>query len=277
MPDFGSFRGFGDKLVQGQTPTQLGLIGSLAFAFDSDAVLFFDRITAAGGTLTQTEKEATSQLVIDMKASGIWSTMFAVYPMVGSSSAACAQNLKNTSYVGTFGGSWTFASTGVTGNGTNTYMDTKFNTSNFNFNGQISAYTRTIQTVLTAKTLIGDINNSDGTTSLISESSSMTAAIRSTFGSRNNTLLGNRRGLWMATRTGTTLKTFYNGVQSGTSTTTTSNNGFGLIYLGASGTGIFNSNLEFSLATIGDGLTDTQASDFYTAVQAFQTTLGRQV
>jgi hypothetical protein len=28
MPDFGSFRGFGDKLVQGQTPTQLGLIGS---------------------------------------------------------------------------------------------------------------------------------------------------------------------------------------------------------------------------------------------------------
>ena len=30
MPDFGSFRGFGEKLAQGQTPTQLGLIGSLA-------------------------------------------------------------------------------------------------------------------------------------------------------------------------------------------------------------------------------------------------------
>jgi hypothetical protein len=29
MPDFGSFRGFGDKLVQGQTPTQLGSIGSV--------------------------------------------------------------------------------------------------------------------------------------------------------------------------------------------------------------------------------------------------------
>jgi hypothetical protein len=28
MPDFGSFRGFGEKLVQGQTPTQLGKIGS---------------------------------------------------------------------------------------------------------------------------------------------------------------------------------------------------------------------------------------------------------
>lgn len=29
MPDFGSFRGFGEKLVQGQTPTQLGTIGSI--------------------------------------------------------------------------------------------------------------------------------------------------------------------------------------------------------------------------------------------------------
>lgn len=28
MPDFGSFRGFSEKLAQGQTPTQLGLIGS---------------------------------------------------------------------------------------------------------------------------------------------------------------------------------------------------------------------------------------------------------
>jgi hypothetical protein len=33
MPDFGSFRGFGEKLVQGQTPTQLGLIGSINFDF----------------------------------------------------------------------------------------------------------------------------------------------------------------------------------------------------------------------------------------------------
>jgi len=32
MPDFGSFRGFGEKLVQGQTPTQLGLIGSVNVA-----------------------------------------------------------------------------------------------------------------------------------------------------------------------------------------------------------------------------------------------------
>jgi hypothetical protein len=37
------------------------------------------------------------------------------------------------------------------------------------------------------------------------------------------------------------------------------------------------SNRQYSFASIGDGLTDTEAANFYTAVQAFQTTLGRQV
>jgi hypothetical protein len=34
MADFGQFRGFGDKLFQGQLPTNLGKIGSEAFGFD---------------------------------------------------------------------------------------------------------------------------------------------------------------------------------------------------------------------------------------------------
>jgi hypothetical protein len=45
----------------------------------------------------------------------------------------------------------------------------------------------------------------------------------------------------------------------------------------------FNTLSEFTtisrcaFASIGDGLSDTEASDFYAAVQAFQTTLSRQV
>ena len=33
MPDFGSFRGFGEKLIQGQAPTKLGTIGSQNFGY----------------------------------------------------------------------------------------------------------------------------------------------------------------------------------------------------------------------------------------------------
>jgi hypothetical protein len=39
----------------------------------------------------------------------------------------------------------------------------------------------------------------------------------------------------------------------------------------------FYTNREYAFSSIGDGLTDTEASDFYNAVQAFQTTLGRAV
>ena len=69
--------------------------------------------------------------------------MKAIYPMVGASAAACAQNLKSSSFTGTFTSGWTFASSGVTPNGTsayfNTYINTKhkfiskFNTSKFIF------------------------------------------------------------------------------------------------------------------------------------------------
>ncbi len=37
------------------------------------------------------------------------------------------------------------------------------------------------------------------------------------------------------------------------------------------------STFETSFASIGDGLTDAEATAFYNAVQAYQTTLGRQV
>ena len=37
------------------------------------------------------------------------------------------------------------------------------------------------------------------------------------------------------------------------------------------------SNREFSFSSIGDGLTDTEAGNFYTAVQTFNQTLSRQV
>jgi hypothetical protein len=98
-------------------------VASAGGGFDADAQAFFDRVTTAGGTLTTTEQNATNQLVLDMKADGTWTPMLAIYPMVGASAAACAQNLKSASFTGTFTSGWTFASTGVLGNGVSTAMD----------------------------------------------------------------------------------------------------------------------------------------------------------
>jgi hypothetical protein len=52
------------------------------------------------------------------------------------------------------------------------------------------------------------------------------------------------------------------------------------MYLGGfneSNISTFYGNKQIAFASIGDGLTDTEAANFYTAVQAFQTALSRNV
>jgi hypothetical protein len=68
---------------------------SVTTLIDPDAAAFFQRVTDAGGSLSTTEQDAIFTLVADLKADGIWSKMKAIYPMVGASAAACAQNLKS--------------------------------------------------------------------------------------------------------------------------------------------------------------------------------------
>jgi hypothetical protein len=278
MPDFGSFRGFGEKLMQGQTPTQLGLIGSFT-SIDPDAQAFFDRVTTAGGTLSETEKTATNQLVLDMKSAGIWSSMKAVYPMVGASGASCAQNLKSSSFTGVFYGGNTFASTGFTPNGTTGYMDTNYNASVAGSldSSHASYYSRTNTT--NGGEDMGTYGNGG-------------QQIGYAFGLTANYLAFNSIeyigpsftptiGLLLATRiSSTTTKWFHrnNSPYSDNQTSTSLKNAN--LFLGGlnSGGNLFlQSTKQCAFASIGDGLTDTQASDFYIAVQAFQTTLGRQV
>jgi hypothetical protein len=138
-----------------------GLIASQIASFDADAVAFFARVTAAGGSLSATEKIATNQLVLDLKANSLWTPMKAIYPMVGASAAACAQNLKSSSFTGTFTSGWTFASTGVTGNGTSAYFNTNLNMLNnlSQNNSHFSVYLRTNAQGGYAAGGVGDFNN----------------------------------------------------------------------------------------------------------------------
>ena len=56
-----------------------GIIASQIASFDADALAFFARVTAAGGSLSLTEKTATNQLVLDLKANGLWTPMNGIY------------------------------------------------------------------------------------------------------------------------------------------------------------------------------------------------------
>ena len=251
-------------------------------SFDADAQSFFDRVTTAGGTLSNTEKAAVNTLVIQMKADGTWSPMKAIYPMVGASAAACAQNLKSSSFTGTFTSGWTFASTGVTGNGTSSYMQTNLipNTALSSVDSShLSYYSRT--------------NISSGEVEMGSNSSGSNPAFYLIFSflgtgfSGINAAQGTRpsaanptTGLLLGSRVNSTQEKYYLNNVSQTRTANSTNLSLLNTLIGcynAVGTPNLFSTKECAFASIGDGLTDTQASDFYTAIQAFQTTLSRQV
>jgi hypothetical protein len=275
---------FGDKLVAGQLPTQLGLIGSFT-AFDSDSQAFFDRVTAAGGSLSATEKSAVNTLVVTMKADGTWTPMKAIYPMVGASAAACAQNLKSSSFTGTFTSGWTFASTGVTPNGTSAYMDSNLNPNTAGISASsmhISNYLRTNSNGVYCDMGGFSGNPADYQVSLYSRLTDICfndlGAQLQTRQTYSNT---DSIGYYINTRTANNVfKMFKSNTLKATNTNTNTATILNRnIFLGANNEPVVTqfSPRQNAFASIGDGLTDTQASDFYTAVQAFQTTLSRQV
>jgi hypothetical protein len=265
-----------------------GIIGSSIVQFDADAVAFFNRVTTAGGTLSATEQTAIDTLVRQMKTDGIWTKMKAIYPMVGASAAACAQNLKSSSFTGTFTSGWTFASTGVTPNGTSAYMGTGLTPStalsSIN-NVHLSMYSRTQNSSVSGHNMGVDQSNNSLNLSQYFASVSVKLFMNGVYPTNsaefNET---NTLGLAIGSATSsTTRKLYFNGSLLNTDTNTQSTTlptSTLLIGCGRNGTTLAPSLFtphQNAFASIGDGLTDTEASNFYTAVQAFQTTLSRQV
>lgn len=270
--------------------TRAGLLSSIiqgqsASPSDGDAQAFIFRVEAAGGTLTTTEKNSINTLVVRLKAANIWTKLLAVYPMVGGSVAGCIQNLKSSSFTGAFSTGWTFASTGVTPNGTSAYMDTNFaplgNLSSDN--NHISFYSRT-QNSSTSAINIGQTTNSSNELYLTTYYSGVSlkfysAGIYPTNAAavNNTTTTGMHIGSQLST---TSRKLYFTGSLASTNTTAQSlTYGTRNFYIGAlnSGTATLFAPHECAFASMGDGLTDTEASDYYNIVQEFQTLLGRQI
>ena len=253
---------------------------STAPPIDADALAFFSRVTTAGGTLTTTEQSAIITLVASLKSIGVWTAMKAIYPMVGASAAACSQNLKSASFTGTFTAGWTFASAGVTPNGTSAYMDTALtpSVSLSTNNTHLSFYSRT-DNAGSSMVDIGSISSSTFYTLLEIFGNNFYTLINQT--SLTVNAMTTSLGHYVGSRTASSIiKSYRNGASFGSDTTTSTSPSTVTLTLGAMNQGgsfQYYSNRQDAFASIGDGLTDTNVSDFYTAVQAFQTTLSRQV
>lgn len=233
-------------------------------------------------------------------SNGLDTKMKALYPMVGGNSTTCKYNFMDArdldiAFRLQFYGGGTFSSNGFLPNGTNAFANSFLNASTVltSANNHISYYSRTNPTPINSIE-IGISSNFgyyspamrirlDGfygiTNKLyyVAGSTTDNAVVSST----NTDARGHFIGNILST---TNRKTYKNGSVSGTNTSNVVNSlANGNIYISA--LNIYDqgnipqlyTNRECAFSSIGDGLTDGEATTFYNLVQAMQTTLSRQV
>jgi len=259
-------------------------------AGDADALAFI----AAAAITDSTQKSAIDKLVVDLKGYGIWTKMKALYPFVGGTASQHKFNLKNpldtdAAFRLTFNGGWTHSSNGALPNGTNAYANTFLNpltqtTANslsFNY------YSRTNIDANGFHVFSGAIEAPNYLQYFQNQNSIYYDTYDpQVYGGR--ILVPNTKtyGNFLGNRTGNTKQIYINSAKILPTDPNVSSGQGGArpnlnLYLAAmntvGNTAIFFSGLQCAFSSIGDGLTDTQALNYNTAIQAFQTTLGRNV
>ncbi len=253
---------------------------------DPDALSF---ITAASIT-DNTQKSAINQLVLDLKAYGLWNKMQAIYPFVGGTASSHKFNLKDprdldAAFRLVFNGGWTHSATGVTGNGVNAYVNTFYNpflNSSIN-QGSFGVYNRT--NVIAAAASFGANNATfEGSQIYIKNIDN------NLYWANNDYILDGAfvnanpiTGFYQTTinPSTTTIKEVYrNNVVLNTQTRlipALPNVSMAFGARNVNNTIEAYDPREYCFFYIGQNLTAAEISNYYTAVQAFQTTLSRQV
>jgi hypothetical protein len=234
----------------------------------------------AAGLTDETQCRAVSTLVIDLKNYGLWDKMRVIYPFVGQPgvSSSFQYNLKDpNTFRGTFSGGWNFTSTGVIPDGFSAYMDTTCAPNQMSQNSiHLSVYNRT---------------EANSGIEMGSRTNPSNCQIVSRLGDLNYSFINQpggssfsqtvSTGFIIAQRTNSTQRIYFrNNIKTTTNDASAAPNSisFYICARNVNGTSVDNyDSREKSFASIGDGLTDTEAANLYTAVQRFQTTLGRQV
>jgi hypothetical protein len=260
-------------------------------AFDPDAQAF---ITATG--ISGTDATAINTLVLDLKSYGIWNKMEVIYPFVGGTSTTNKYNLvdpqdTNGAYRINFQNSWTFNSTGSLPGASNAYGITYFNPSTFsNISTGMSfgyyAITGPSSTYID-KYSIGAFAASSQFFSVEERAADGTATLFKYVNNDsefnvNGSVLSTGQGFRQFSSSGSASGVASISNASGTATDTGTPSGtypnlnFYVGNLNVNNTPYASARQYLAFAYMGTPLTATERTDYFTAVQAYQTTLGRQ-
>jgi hypothetical protein len=250
---------------------------------DPDAQAF---LTATGIT-DPTISSAINTLVVDLKAANLWSKFYAIYPLVGGTSTTTKYNLKDpqdtdAAYRITWNGSVTYSSSGVEGAGgygnTNliwsaipSYTQYPFSTIYMNDSDYSLAFDFGALNTTTNAQFIGLISYGDNTTYVRIQNSQgyltyNQGGVNGLYSWGQNSVNGRFINI-----NGTTVTTAAIGTFTAPDVK--------MFLLGLNIDNGINSpsSRRYAFAGFGEVLSSANASTLYTIVQAFNTTLGRQV
>lgn len=266
----------------------MGLFTPFAYIknnLDPDALAFL----IAADITNPTIRLAINTLVITMKSNGLWTKMDAIYPFVGGTATTHKFNLKNpadtdAAYRISFSGGWTHSTSGgITPNGTNASGNTFFTYTPGTAINSFALSTWTTTTTLQANTAglftFGAATSDVNSYAVIQNRtnvnwySNMGADAQGAIFSYSNV---GQTGLIVGSRTSTTSNKLY---RNGTSLATATGTQTGTwparnIHFGNPVSTTY-TTMNSIFASISTGLTDSDVTNLYNAVNAMQTTLGR--
>ena len=257
--------------------------------FDPDAQAFID----ATGITDGTQQSAIDTLVTDLKDAGIWSKFIAFWPFVGGTATTHKYNLVDprdldAAFRVTFNGTLTHSSTGVKGNGSTGYYETHISmnsdlaqNSNTGF-----VYTRVAaqEGAIAGYGSLGQTNDSWWQIGSVYNSSNR-YNIRNFSSNANVRFVTSSTGANMFTNTRSNSTTLIQSINKSHTTHTSTpsispNTGqtpYGLAFQTSTGTSAHSANEHAAGGFTSEALTTAEIDDLYDAVQAYQTTLGREV
>jgi len=251
---------------------------------DADAQLFLNAAVITDAT----QANAINDLVVGLKADGLWTKMQVIYPFVGGSASTHKFNLKNPRDLNVafrleFFGGWTHSSTGAKPNGTNGYAKSYFVPSeqqNVNSNGMGMYITQF--TVAGADPV--QMGNFIGLTQGSLLVATLTSAVTRLNGSTISGSITGGGGSFDGQRTSSTVTTVYKngssvgtGNSGGTLPNSLDGNLLGTLNISNIPYAAGYNNSEFRFAYFSEGLNSTEIANLRIRVQAYQTSLSRQL
>jgi hypothetical protein len=247
--------------------------------WETDAQAF---ITAAAIT-DPTQQSAVNQLVVDLKADGVWSKMKAIYPFVGGTSTSHSYNLVNPSlYQITWNGGVTHNSNGITGS-VNSFGNTNLSPSSaLSLNSTHICSAVKVASASTGRSIMGltDSGFANGLYIYPRLSNQIYFDVNASSGANNSLPNTVETGVFIVSRTNSTQQSAYrNGISLGTSirnSAALSTRPISILAININGT---NSNYYISgtltFSSVGLGLDATESLNLTNRINTFNTTLGR--